>query len=111
MFQVVQPQRALYIQANNCVEEKEWIQILTKVCQSNNKRLKEFHPAAYINGHWLCCKVPQEGAPGCCPVTACVPADIRVCIDSDREIERMHTIFLSHMDTLDKLRGWLISHK
>jgi len=24
MFQVIQPERTLYIQANNCVEEKEW---------------------------------------------------------------------------------------
>lgn len=111
MFQVIQPTRALYIQANNCVEEKEWIDILTKVCHSNNNRLKEYHPAAYINGHWLCCKNQQENAVGCCPVTSCcVPADIKVCIDSDREIERMHTIFLSHMDSLDNLREACENH-
>jgi hypothetical protein len=25
MFQVVQPSRALYVQASNCIEEKEWL--------------------------------------------------------------------------------------
>lgn len=88
MFQIVQPERALYIQvfffflnvffslrfwvmlmihdiwsilsyyfihvqANNCVEEKEWIDILTKICQTNANRLSSYHPSAFINGHWL----------------------------------------------------------
>ena len=25
MFQVIQPERALYVQAANCIEEKEWL--------------------------------------------------------------------------------------
>ncbi|XP_023236905.1 ras GTPase-activating protein 3-like [Centruroides sculpturatus] len=104
MFQVIQPnRRVLYIQANNCVEEKEWIDILTKICQSNLNRLTEYHPAAFINGHWLCCKANSETAAGCCPVTASVPADICVQIDSDREVERIHTIFFNHRDALEKL--------
>lgn len=53
MFQIVQKDRALYIQASNCVEEKEWIDILSKVCQTNRNRLNEYHPAAYINNQWL----------------------------------------------------------
>jgi len=53
MFQIIQPQRALYVQAGNCVEEKEWIDILTKICQTNSNRLEKYHPSAYINGHWL----------------------------------------------------------
>eukprot|EP00058_Branchiostoma_floridae_P007819 XP_002593307.1 hypothetical protein BRAFLDRAFT_83855 [Branchiostoma floridae] len=57
MFQVVQPQRALYIQANNCVEAKEWG----------------------------------------------VPTDIKLDIDSDREMERIHSFFLTHRDRLEKL--------
>jgi len=53
MFQIIQPERILYIQANNCVEEKEWVDLLTKMCFSNNKRLTLYHPAAFINGTWL----------------------------------------------------------
>jgi len=29
------------------------LDILTKVCNTNKNRLKTFHPAAYLNGHWL----------------------------------------------------------
>ncbi|MEQ2187303.1 hypothetical protein GOODEAATRI_003332, partial [Goodea atripinnis] len=64
MFQVIQPERALYIQANNCVEARDWIDILTKVSQSNRKRLSTYHPSAYLNGHWLCCKLSADTAPG-----------------------------------------------
>ncbi|GLG93814.1 Uncharacterized protein GBIM_01156 [Gryllus bimaculatus] len=48
MFQIVQPERALYVQANNCVEEKEWIDILTKICQTNANRLQRYHPSAFL---------------------------------------------------------------
>lgn len=54
MFQIIQSERRmLYVQANNCVEEKEWIDILTKICQTNTNRLERFHPSAFINGKWL----------------------------------------------------------
>lgn len=69
MFQVIQPERALYIQANNCVEARDWIDILTKVSQCNRKRLSTYHPSAYLNGHWLCCKTCADTAPGCTPCT------------------------------------------
>lgn len=69
MFQVIQPERALYIQANNCVEARDWIDILTKVSQCNRKRLSTYHPSAYLNGHWLCCKLSADAAPGCTPCT------------------------------------------
>lgn len=72
MFQVIQPERALYIQANNCVEARDWIDILTKVSQCNRKRLSTYHPSAYLNGHWLCCKLSADAAPGCTPCTGCV---------------------------------------
>lgn len=72
MFQVIQPERALYIQANNCVEARDWIDILTKVSQCNRKRLSTYHPSAYLNGHWLCCKLSADTAPGCTPCTGYV---------------------------------------
>lgn len=53
MFQIVQPERALYVQAANCVEQKEWVDLLTKICQTNANRLKKYHPSAFINGQWL----------------------------------------------------------
>ncbi|KAK7089995.1 hypothetical protein V1264_009860 [Littorina saxatilis] len=108
MFQVVQQHRALYVQASNCVEEKEWLDILTKVCKSNKNRLKMYHPAAFINGHWLCCKSVDPNAAGCSPVTGGVPvAEIQVDIDPDRELEKVHSLFLAHMDRLDSLQACL----
>lgn len=86
MFQVIQPERALYIQANNCVEARDWIDILTKVSQCNRKRLSTYHPSAYLNGHWLCCKLSADTAAGCTPCTGYVsdsrhlPVCLSVCL-------------------------------
>ncbi|BFZ00962.1 hypothetical protein BsWGS_04000 [Bradybaena similaris] len=105
MFQVIHAHRALYIQASNCVEEKEWLDILMKVCRSNQNRLKFYHPAAFINNHWLCCKLADPSMPGCTPVTGGLPLDdILEDIDSDREVEKIHSLLLSAIDLLDDLQ-------
>ncbi|CAN8021370.1 unnamed protein product [Ixodes persulcatus] len=103
VFQVIQKCRALYIQANNCVEEKEWRTILTRICHFNLCRIHTYHPAAFLKGHWLCCKEESETAPGCSPVTSYNLADIKVTIDTDREMQRVHSIFLNQMPTLERL--------
>ncbi|RXN01967.1 Ras GTPase-activating protein 3, partial [Acipenser ruthenus] len=104
MFQVIQPERALYIQANNCVEAKDWIDILTKVSQCNNKRLSTYHPSAYLNGHWLCCKASSDSAAGCSPCTGGLPANIQLNVDGDRETERIYSLFSTYMSKLDKMQ-------
>ncbi|XP_076991081.1 ras GTPase-activating protein 3 isoform X1 [Tamandua tetradactyla] len=104
MFQVIQPERALYIQANNCVEAKDWIDILTKVSQCNKKRLTVYHPSAYLNGHWLCCKASSDTAPGCTPCTGGLPANIQLDIDGDRETERIYSLFNLYMNKLEKMQ-------
>uniref|UniRef100_A0A3B3ZBC5 Uncharacterized protein n=1 Tax=Periophthalmus magnuspinnatus TaxID=409849 RepID=A0A3B3ZBC5_9GOBI len=100
MFQVIQPERALYIQANNCVEARDWIDILTKVSQCNRKRLSTYHPSAYLNGHWLCCKLSADTAPGCTPCTGGLPANIQLDVDGDRETERIYSLFSTYMNKL-----------
>jgi len=106
MFQIVQKDRALYIQASNCVEEKEWIDILTKICQTNKNRLHEYHPSAYIGCQWLCCKASNEAAPGCCPVSCTnLPADIGVHIDPDREVARVNSLFLTRIQYLNEIEN------
>ncbi|XP_026971540.1 ras GTPase-activating protein 3 isoform X1 [Globicephala melas] len=104
MFQVIQPERALYIQANNCVEAKAWIDILTKVSQCNQKRLAVYHPSAYLNGHWLCCRASSDTAAGCSPCTSGLPANIQLDIDGDRETERIYSLFSSYMSKLEKMQ-------
>lgn len=52
----------------------------------------------------LCsCKEESETAPGCSPVTSYNLADIKVTIDTDREMQRVHSIFLNQMPTLERL--------
>ncbi|XP_025049491.1 ras GTPase-activating protein 3 isoform X1 [Alligator sinensis] len=104
MFQVIQPERVLYIQANNCVEAKDWIDILTKVSQCNKKRLTVYHPSAYLNGHWLCCKATADNAPGCTPCTGGLPANIQLDIDGDRETERIYSLFNLYLPKLEKMQ-------
>ncbi|CAH2223307.1 ras GTPase-activating 3 isoform X2 [Pelobates cultripes] len=104
MFQVIQPVRTLYIQANNCVEAKDWIDILTKVSQCNKKRLTVYHPSAFLNGHWLCCKATSENAPGCTPCTGGLPANIQLVIDGDRETERIYSLFNTYMTKLEEMQ-------
>ncbi|XP_016312354.1 ras GTPase-activating protein 3 isoform X3 [Sinocyclocheilus anshuiensis] len=104
MFQVIQPERALYIQANNCVEARDWIDILTKVSQCNRKRLSTYHPSAYLNGHWLCCKLSADTAPGCTPCTGGLPANIQLDVDGDRETERIYSLYSTYMSKLVKMQ-------
>uniref|UniRef100_A0A4W3JKW0 RAS p21 protein activator 3 n=1 Tax=Callorhinchus milii TaxID=7868 RepID=A0A4W3JKW0_CALMI len=104
MYQVIQPERALYIQANNCVEAKDWIDILTKVSQCNKKRLTVYHPSAYLNGHWLCCKATADTALGCTPCTGGLPANIQLDVDGDRETERIYSLFSTYMTKLEKMQ-------
>ncbi|XP_022102005.1 ras GTPase-activating protein 3-like isoform X1 [Acanthaster planci] len=104
MFQVVQPERALYIQANNCVEEKEWLDILFNICKTNKNRLHYYHPAAFKNGHWICCKATSESAQGCTQVTGGLPLSICLDIDPDRELERIHGLFMANLQKLYSLQ-------
>ncbi|CAH0558267.1 unnamed protein product [Brassicogethes aeneus] len=101
MFQIVQPQRALYVQAANCVEEKEWVDLLNKICQTNANRLKNYHPCAFINGNWLCCKSPNELAPGCREVSRC-DGNYHMTLDPERDLQRIHSLIVAHLDIFDR---------
>ncbi|KAJ7324836.1 hypothetical protein JRQ81_017856 [Phrynocephalus forsythii] len=103
MFQVIHVEKPLYVQANNCVEASEWIEALCRVSRCNQKRLSVYHPSAFLNGNWLCCKVPSENSMGCTPCTAGVPADIEIEIDEDRETERIYSLFTVNMPKLQKM--------
>ncbi|CAH1105681.1 unnamed protein product [Psylliodes chrysocephalus] len=102
MFQIVQPERALYVQAANCVEEKEWVDLLTKICQTNANRLKKYHPSAFIGSQWLCCKSPNELAPGCSEVSP-TDSNYRMNLDPERDLQRVHTLVISHLQTLESV--------
>ncbi|XP_018321069.1 GTPase-activating protein isoform X2 [Agrilus planipennis] len=106
MFQIIQPERALYVQAPNCVEEKEWVDLLTKICQTNTNRLEKYHPCAFINGQWLCCKSPNELAPGCNAVTR-LENNLHMTLDPERDLERLHSLIFSYLPRIEKLISML----
>uniref|UniRef100_A0A671LKI8 Ras GTPase-activating protein 2-like n=1 Tax=Sinocyclocheilus anshuiensis TaxID=1608454 RepID=A0A671LKI8_9TELE len=103
MFQVIQSEKPLYVQAGNCVETNSWIEVLSQVSRCNPGRLSTFHPSAYVGGSWLCCKEPNESTPGCKPCTATVLANIQLDIDCDRETERIFSFFSSNRSRLQKM--------
>uniref|UniRef100_A0A8B9MQC1 RAS p21 protein activator 2 n=1 Tax=Accipiter nisus TaxID=211598 RepID=A0A8B9MQC1_9AVES len=103
MFQILHGEKPLYIQANNCVEASEWIEALCRVTRCNQKRLSFYHPSAFLNGNWLCCKATLENTVGCARCTADVPADTQIEIDGDRETERIYSLFTINMSKLQKL--------
>ncbi|XP_037076226.1 ras GTPase-activating protein 3-like [Pollicipes pollicipes] len=89
MFKLVQPDKDLYIQANNCVDQKAWVDILSKVCAHNQDKTDQFHPGQFRDNIWTCCRTPTKNAIGCAPVTADkLHAEIKLAADSDREMER-----------------------
>ncbi|XP_050309453.1 GTPase-activating protein isoform X2 [Anthonomus grandis grandis] len=102
MFQIVQPERALYVQAANCVEEKEWVDLLTKICQTNANRLQKYHPSAFINGEWMCCKSPNELAPGCSEVSQVDSNNYHMTLDSERDLQRVHSLVIAHVLHLER---------
>lgn len=103
MFQVIHSEKPLYVQAGNCVEANSWIEVLSQVSRCNPGRLSVFHPSAYVNASWLCCKESNENAPGCKPCTATVLANIQLDIDCDRETERIFFFFSSNLSRLQKM--------
>lgn len=91
------------LQASNCVEEKEWADLLTRMCLSNDKRLAQYHPAAYIKGAWQCCKSPEENCLGCARVTKTTEGIHTSNVDIDRELSRLHTLSFSHIDRIENV--------
>ncbi|KAL3282179.1 hypothetical protein HHI36_005373 [Cryptolaemus montrouzieri] len=105
MFQIIQRERALYVQAQNCVEEKEWIDLLTKICQTNSNRLKEYHPCAFISGQWQCCKSQNELAPGCNAVST-IDNNLHMSLDPERDLQRIHSLVMSHLEFIETFINW-----
>lgn len=105
MFQIIQKERALYVQAPNCVEEKEWIDLLTKICQTNTNRLKEYHPCAFINSQWQCCKSENELAPGCKAVSP-IETNLHMTLDPERDLQRIHSLIMSHLKNIEQFISW-----
>uniref|UniRef100_A0A3Q3WI15 Uncharacterized protein n=1 Tax=Mola mola TaxID=94237 RepID=A0A3Q3WI15_MOLML len=103
MFQVVHLEKPLYVQAGNCVEASEWLDVLGQVIRCNEGRLATFHSSNYTGGAWQCCKVQSSCAPGCKPCTITVLANLQLDIDCDRETERIFSLLSSNDTKLQKM--------
>ncbi|KAL4647054.1 ras GTPase-activating protein 2 [Arapaima gigas] len=103
MFQVLLSEKPLYVQASNCVEANEWVEVLNQVSRCNEGRRSHFHPSAYLSSAWLCCKAPREDQPGCKPCTMPTLANLQLDIDCDRETERIFSLFSANTFKLQKM--------
>lgn len=102
IFQIIRKDHTLYVQTTNCVEEKEWFDLLSKICQSNAQRLECFHPCAYINGMWSCCESSDGNAPGCRQVSnKPFQMELATALDPSRDLQRLHTLIISHRISLE----------
>lgn len=77
--------------------------LLTRMCLSNDKHLTQYHPAAFVKRTWLCCKSRDEHGIGCARVTKPSEGVHINNIDIDRELSRLHTLTCSHMDRIDNV--------
>ncbi|XP_070290102.1 ras GTPase-activating protein 2 [Salvelinus sp. IW2-2015] len=103
MFQVLHNEKPLYVQAGNCVEASEWVEVLSQVSRCNPDRLGTFHPSAYVAGAWLCCRSLSDSQPGCKPCTPTLLANLQLDIDCDRETERIFSLLTSSYSKLQKM--------
>uniref|UniRef100_A0A7N6C3G2 RAS p21 protein activator 2 n=1 Tax=Anabas testudineus TaxID=64144 RepID=A0A7N6C3G2_ANATE len=103
MFQVVHSEKILYVQAGNCVEASEWLEVLGQVTRCNEGRLTTFHPSNYTGGAWQCCKSQSNNAPGCKPCTTIMLASLQLDIDCDRETERIFSLLSSNNTKLQDM--------
>ncbi|XP_018804156.1 PREDICTED: GTPase-activating protein isoform X2 [Bactrocera latifrons] len=103
-FKIIRKERSLIIQATNCVEEREWVDLLHKICLTNSIRMQYFHPSAFVNGIYSCCSRSDENAPGCRTVSAeainYFQMDLVTSLDPALDLQRIHTLIMSHMTQL-----------
>lgn len=89
------------------MEEREWIDLLHRICLTNSIRTQYFHPSAFVNGVYSCCARSDENAPGCKNVSAeamdYFQMDLVTSLDPALDLQRIHTLIMSHMPQLDAL--------
>ncbi|XP_037806059.1 GTPase-activating protein isoform X1 [Lucilia sericata] len=104
-FKIVRKERSLIVQTTNCVEEREWIDLLHKICLTNSIRSQYFHPSAFVNGVYSCCDRSDENAPGCKNVSPeamdYFQMDLITALDPALDLQRIHTLIMSHMTQLE----------
>jgi hypothetical protein len=50
------------------------------------------------------CQAQSEVAPGCSDVSGGLEVGLQMDLDPDRELQRIHSLFITHMERLERLR-------
>lgn len=130
-FFIVYRDKKLYVQANNCVERKEWLDLLGKLCEGHSSQPQKYHRATYTHGQWnwfvlffkiiykvaclfsfffhcnfVCfsCKLSNEDAIGCATVASksCM-AEIPLKFDPTRDLQRIHCLLYENITFIEQL--------
>lgn len=106
MFQLIQPERILYMQAKNSVDLMEWLSALAKACTKSNNQAEVYHSGAYLNGSWSCCgSLEEEVTTGCKPISLAVKLlGQREDIGLERELHKIYRMFLDGQTNLLRLK-------
>jgi Ras GTPase-activating protein 3 len=107
MLQLIQPERVLYLQAKNSVDQMEWLSVLAKACYSRpNLLISKVHSGSFSTNNWTCCGSHTVEQPGCKPISLAVkllaahePTDI------DRELNKIYRLVLDSQERLINLKG------
>ncbi|KAH8270165.1 hypothetical protein KR018_005094 [Drosophila ironensis] len=114
-FKIVHKDRSLIVQTTNCVEEREWFDLLHKVVLMNSIRMQYFHPSAFVGGYYSCCGRSDENSPGCQNVSAqqmdYFQMDLITALDPPLDLQRIHTLIMSNMSVLESLLDPLTYHQ
>ncbi|XP_044251712.2 GTPase-activating protein [Drosophila takahashii] len=114
-FKIVHNDRSLIVQTTNCVEEREWFDLLHKICLMNSIRMQYFHPSAFVSGFYSCCGRSDENSPGCKNVSDkemdYFQMDLVTALDPPLDLQRIHTLIMSNMSVLDSLLDPLTYHQ
>ncbi|XP_039485712.1 GTPase-activating protein isoform X2 [Drosophila santomea] len=114
-FKIVHNDRSLIVQTTNCVEEREWFDLLHKICLMNSIRMQYFHPSAFVSGFYSCCGRSDENSPGCKKVLDKTmdyfQMDLVTALDPALDLQRIHTLIMSNMSVLESLLDPLTYHQ
>ncbi|XP_017080853.1 GTPase-activating protein isoform X2 [Drosophila eugracilis] len=114
-FKILHNDRSLIVQTTNCVEEREWYDLLHKICLMNSIRMQYFHPSAFVNGFYSCCGRSDENSPGCKNVSKkemdYFQMDLVTALDPPLDLQRIHTLIMSNMSVLESLLDPLTYHQ
>ncbi|XP_019859524.1 PREDICTED: ras GTPase-activating protein 3-like [Amphimedon queenslandica] len=107
MLQLIQPERVLYLQAKNSVDQLEWLSALAKACyvHHSDTMVSSVHRGSFTCSQWSCCGSHIVEQPGCQPVSLAIKLLAGTKRTSvERELNKIYRILLDSQERLIKLK-------